>query len=98
MSVRRAGLVSVTGDKREEVERRVGRNNALPERKDMVGVWIGSSGPASAIYCIRLVGYAVTAAFGYLHYKPPSILERTEVTDKPVQYVKQVDMEGLVCM
>ena len=45
MSVRRAGLVSVTGDKREEVERKVGRNKALPERKDMVGVWIGSSGP-----------------------------------------------------
>ena len=35
MSVRRAGL-SVIGDKREEVERRAGRNNALPERKAMM--------------------------------------------------------------
>jgi hypothetical protein len=47
MSVRRAGL-SVTGDKREEVERRAGRN-ILPERKDMMEVWVGSSGLASAI-------------------------------------------------
>jgi hypothetical protein len=38
MSVRREGL-SVTGDKRE-VERRAGRNNALPERKDMMEVWM----------------------------------------------------------
>ena len=35
MSVRRAGF-SVIGDKREEVERRAGRNNALPERKAMM--------------------------------------------------------------
>jgi len=42
MSVRRAGI-SVSGDKREVVvvaERRAGRNNALPERKDMVEVWM----------------------------------------------------------
>lgn len=40
MSVRRAGM-SVSGDKRVAVvERRVGRNNALPERKDMVEVWM----------------------------------------------------------
>ena len=89
MSVRRAGLVSVTGDKREEVERKVGRNKALPERKDMVGVWIGSSGPdLPAQQSIRLVGYAVMTDFGYLHYNPPWILESAEVTDEPVQYVK----------
>ena len=42
MSVRRAG-VSVNGDKRVlvvVVERRAGRNNALPERMDMVEVWV----------------------------------------------------------
>ena len=46
MNVRRAGL-RVAGEKREVV-RRAGRNNALPERMDMMGeVWIGSSGLAS---------------------------------------------------
>jgi hypothetical protein len=60
MSVRRAGL-SVTGDKREEVERRAGRN-ILPERKDMMEVWIGSSGPASAIVNLAPLP----------HYKCPS--------------------------
>jgi hypothetical protein len=38
--VRRVG-VSVTGDNREEVERRTGRSKALPERIDMMEVWIG---------------------------------------------------------
>ncbi len=32
MAVRRTGI-SVTGGKREEVERRTGRNKALPERE-----------------------------------------------------------------
>ncbi len=39
MSVRRAGL-SETGDRREEVERRTGRNKALPERIYMMEVWM----------------------------------------------------------
>ena len=37
MSVRRA-KPSVTGDKREEDERRAGRRNALPVRRDIVAV------------------------------------------------------------
>jgi hypothetical protein len=56
MSVRRAGL-RVTGDKREEVERRAGRNNALPERNDMMEVWMLDL--PSASYDIRLTEYAV---------------------------------------
>jgi hypothetical protein len=40
MSVCRTGL-RVTGDTRGEVERRTGRNKALPERIDMMEVWIG---------------------------------------------------------
>jgi hypothetical protein len=62
MSVRRVGF-SIAGDKREEVERRAGRNNALdlPERKDMMEVWIG---PASAI--VNLL-----CRYGSLVLQPP---------------------------
>jgi hypothetical protein len=69
MSVRRAGL-SATGDKREEVERRAGRNN-LPERKDMMtddgSVESVGDGPACASYKaiykgLRSMPYAITAA------------------------------------
>lgn len=50
ISVRRAGP-SATGDKREEVERRAGRKNALLERKDMIVVGSRSGGGVQLAVC-----------------------------------------------
>jgi len=68
MSVRRAGL-SVTGDKREEVERRAGRNSALP--KDMMEVWMLDLPAQLKLQGLRSMPYTVTAA---LHYAPHRVV------------------------
>jgi hypothetical protein len=72
-----AGLC-VTGDKREEVGRRAGRNNALP--KDMMDVWMLDL----RMQAIRLAEYAGCHHGSFcitVHYKSLQAPRKLRVSD-----------------